>query len=348
MRTLEPAALHPEDDDDPQMARLDPGASRLKYRIERLMLTPLVRFALRVLLPFGVCFGAAGAWLAVPDNQAAVQNMIADVRLAVENRPEFQVKLMAIDGADAAVAEAIRTDLQIDFPQSSFDLDIEALQRKVIAMDAVKSARLRIRQGGVLQVDVEQRVPQVLWRSGETLNLLDAEGVYVGRAESRLAFADLPVIAGDILTPEAVAALAAVRQAERQGPEALDRLAREIPAAVALADTARRRMARVTEEALRLHASAGPIHDRLRGFERMGARRWDVVLDRDQRILLPETGAEQALEWAIAMALTPSYDLLARDITVVDLRLPRRPTVRMTDNATQEMWRIKAIEAGRE
>ena len=45
----------------------------------------------------------------------------------------------------------------------------------------------------------------------------------------------------------------------------------------------------------------------------MGERRWDVVLDRDQRILLPETGPVPALERVIA--LDKAEHLLDRDIT---------------------------------
>ena len=84
----------------------------------------------------------------------------------------------------------------------------------------------------------------------------------------------------------------------------------------------------------------------MRGFERMGARRWDVVLNRDQRILLPETNAVQALERIVAM--DQAVDMLARDIAAVDLRLPARPTIRMNENAVQELLRIRAIEAGGE
>lgn len=301
MRQVEAQA----DNDDPQMARLDPRASRLKYRLERLMLTPFFRFTLRVLLPFGLCLGAGGAWFSVDENREAFHLMLSEVRATVENRPEFQVRMMAIDGAAPEVADAIRTDLSIDFPKSSFDLDLEQMQRTVTALDPVKTAELRVRQGGVLQVDVVERRPVVLWRTADGLHLLDDEGVFVGPAASRGAFAELPVVAGD-------AAELAV------------------------------------DEALRLYALTGPVRARLRGFERIGARRWDVVLDRGQRIMLPEAGAERALEQVIGMALTPSLNLLARDLTAVDLRLPRRPTIRMTENATQEMWQIKAIEAGRE
>jgi hypothetical protein len=41
-------------------------------------------------------------------------------------------------------------------------------------------------------------------------------------------------------------------------------------------------------EALEVLAAAGPLIPRLRGLVRVGDRRWDLVLDRDQRILLPD------------------------------------------------------------
>lgn len=334
-----------QDRDAPQMARLDPRASKLKYRLERLMLTPVFRFALRVVLPFGLCLGAGMAWFAVDENREAFHLMLSEVRATVENRPEFQVRMMAIDGARPAVAAAIRAEIQMDFPQSSFDLDLDRMQRQVAVLDAVKTADMRVRQGGVLQVDVTERKPVVLWRTAVGLHLLDAEGVFVGAAGPRAAHADLPVVAGDVLSGAEISAMDAVRAATLTGAQALAKLPDET---VRMATAAQARMRQAVTEALRLYELAGPIRDRLRGFERIGARRWDVVLDRGQRIMLPSDGAEAALEQAIGMALTPGLDLLTRDLTVVDFRLPRRPTLRMTEIAAQQMWRIKAIEAGEE
>ena len=98
------------------------------------------------------------------------------------------------------------------------------------------------------------------------------------------------------------------------------------------------------EEALRLFAVAGPLEQRMRGLVRVGERRWDVVLDRGQRIMLPETGAVTALERVIA--LDQVQDLLERDLARVDMRLGQRPTLRMNENAVQELWRInEAVEA---
>jgi cell division protein FtsQ len=55
-------------------------------------------------------------------------------------------------------------------------------------------------------------------------------------------------------------------------------------------------------EALALIDAAGPLSDRLRGLVRVGERRWDLVLDRDQRILSArDRRARRALERVIAL-----------------------------------------------
>ena len=97
-------------------------------------------------------------------------------------------------------------------------------------------------------------------------------------------------------------------------------------------------------EALDVIAALGPLQARFRGLVRMGERRWDVVLDRGQRVQLPSKGSVAALERAIAM--DQAVDLMGRELTTVDLRLAERPTLRMSEYAVQELWKIKAIEAG--
>lgn len=80
-------------------------------------------------------------------------------------------------------------------------------------------------------------------------------------------------------------------------------------------------------EALALIDAAGPILPRVRGLVRRGERRWDLVLDHGQRIMLPATGAVIAMEAAIA--LDRAQDMLGRDIATVDLRNPSRPVLRL-------------------
>ena len=284
-----------------QVNHSDPAPSRLRYRMQRMMLTPVYRRLLRIGLPLAIVFGGGALWVSQPENLDRIKLTWSDLVAQVQERPEFMVKLMAVDGASDKVAERVRAQLAVDFPISSFDLNLDTMRKTVVDLPAVKSARLRIRQGGVLQVAVVERVPRMLWRSEAGLVLLDEEGVAVGPATDRAAHPDLAVMAG----------------------EGADKA---VPEAIALIEAAQ------------------PIKARLRGLARRGERRWDVVLSRGQRIMLPETGAVRALERAIAM--DDAVDLFARDLEAVDLRLPQRPTLRMTDNAAQDLRRIKKIEAG--
>jgi cell division protein FtsQ len=73
----------------------------------------------------------------------------------------------------------------------------------------------------------------------------------------------------------------------------------------------------------------------------VGERRWDLVLDRGQRIQLPADRPVAALEQVLA--ISEVKDLLERDVAVVDMRLSARPTIRMSENAVQEWWRIRQI-----
>ncbi len=91
-------------------------------------------------------------------------------------------------------------------------------------------------------------------------------------------------------------------------------------------------------EALNLFAAAGPLLERVRGLVRMGERRWDMVLDRDQRILLPGDGAVAALDRVIA--LNDAQDMLSRDVAVVDMRNTNRPTLRMNEEAADALRRV--------
>ncbi len=97
-------------------------------------------------------------------------------------------------------------------------------------------------------------------------------------------------------------------------------------------------------EALALLAEARPVADRIRGLVRMGERRWDVVLDRDQIVRLPEADPVAALRRVMAQNL--GEQLLARDIAVVDLRNPERPMLRLTEHALAELERLKTMMEG--
>lgn len=96
-------------------------------------------------------------------------------------------------------------------------------------------------------------------------------------------------------------------------------------------------------EVLELLAAAPEIVPRLRAFVRVGERRWDVVLDRDMLIKLPQSGSAEAL--SRIMALHYGEELLDRDIAVIDMRLPDRPALRMMPEAAETYQIRKAVAA---
>ncbi|ARE40032.1 Cell division protein FtsQ [Rhodovulum sp. P5] len=279
----------------------DPAPSRWAYRAQRLWLTPAVRSAVLRGLPLAIALSVPLIWLADADRRLILKEEAESLWRQIETRPEFMVRLLAIEGASPAVDAEIREMLPLDFPMSSFDLDLKALRDMVADLDVVKTAELHVRPGGILELKLVERVPAVVWRDGTGLFLLDETGRRVAAVTTRATRADLPLIAG-------------------QGAD------------------------RKVDEALGLIAATGPLQGRIRGLVRQGERRWDVVLDRDQRILLPEDRPVAALERVIA--LDKLSDMLARDISVVDMRNPARPTVRLAPDAVEDLRRIRRLQSG--
>ena len=107
----------------------------------------LVRFGLPVLLVAAV----AGLVFYDESRRTALAQGFAGLRQAFEQRPEFRVSFVSIDGASPDLSDAVRAKLGLKLPQSSFDLDLDALRLKAEGLDAVQSAELRVRSGGVLQ-----------------------------------------------------------------------------------------------------------------------------------------------------------------------------------------------------
>ncbi|MCR8526241.1 cell division protein FtsQ/DivIB, partial [Escherichia coli] len=138
------------------------------------------------------------------------------------------------------------------------ELDVNAVRERIEALDAVQRARVRALPSGVLEILAVERVPVVVWRAPDGIELLDQSGVRVAEVDSRMRRPDLPLIAG-------------------AGAEA------RVPEALALLKTAE------------------PVGARVRGLARIGERRWDLILDRDQVVKLPEDDPVAALQRVMAL-----------------------------------------------
>lgn len=261
----------------------DPAPSVLSYRLLRLMLTPVLRRLVFYGIPAFVLAAGCGLYFAKQENRDRVTAAYQDVYRSVIERPEFIVKMMTVRGASDEVDQDIREVVPIDFPISSFDLDIQDMQKTIRALDPVAEVKLFVR-ANVLEIEVIERTPALLWRNAEGLDVLDIQGNYVRSAATRLDYPDLPLIAG-------------------QGADANIMEARQLLAAVR------------------------PLQDRVRALTYVGERRWDIVLDRGQVLMLPSDNPVRALERIIA--LDQAQQLLARDVAAVDFRIASRPTLRV-------------------
>jgi cell division protein FtsQ len=73
------------------------------------------------------------------------------------------------------------------------------------------------------------------------------------------------------------------------------------------------------------------LRDQVRASVLIGERRWNLRLRNGLDIRLPETDVEHAL--ATLVALERDKKLITRDIAAIDLRLPDRVTVQLSDAA---------------
>ena len=278
----------------------DPAPSKWGYRMQRLLLTPGFVTGVRVGIPLALIGIIAATWFSDEQRVADFNQRIAEVKASVQERPEFMVASLDVVGAGPVLEADVRRVLPIDFPASSFDLDLEAMREVVAALNAVADASVRVGENNALTVEVTPRIPVALWRAHDNLRLIDADGVFAGVVAERGDRLDLPLIAGD---------------------GAHDHI----------------------QEALALFRNAGPLAPRVRGLVRMGERRWDIVLDRGQRIKLPAEGAMAALDRVIVLHQT--NDILEKDVVAIDLRNRDRATVQMTTEAASALRRVNTFEA---
>lgn len=281
--------------------RRDPAPSRIRYRLQRLWLRPSVRRGLRLGPPILAVVAGLSYVFFSPVARGAITQFVGNARAAVVNREEFQITEAVVTGASPQLRARVLGLAQAQLPSSTFSLDLKALKSGIELIPAVSEATVRIGPSGALRVDLSEREPQFVWRIGNRLLLLDAQGIGLGEIQRRTDRPRLPLVIGT-------------------GANGFLSEAREILDA------------------------AEPVKARLRGLQRIGGRRWNVVLDRDQILMLPEQSPVPAFRRV--MEMDEKSDLLGRDVASVDLRDPQRPTIRMGPFATGELRRIQALQKG--
>jgi cell division protein FtsQ len=115
----------------------------------------------------------------------------------VANKPELSVKLLSVEGASVSLDQEIRNTIPLRLPASSFDIELDNIREAILKLPAINNANIRVVSGGILKIQVEERIPALVWRNQVGLFLLDKEGKMVGSIGSRAERSDLPFIAGE-------------------------------------------------------------------------------------------------------------------------------------------------------
>ena len=179
--------------------KIDPAPSIVSYRLMRLLLTPRLRLILTLGLPSLFIFCGTLVFFLNTNIQENIDLLKKDLKRLIVERPEFMIKVAAIDGASDELANEIREIIPLDFPVSYFDLDIKYLHKVVNDIPAVASASIKISVSGVLQIEVLERTPAFIWRKNNLMSVLDVNGNFIRLASSRLDYPELPLIIGCLL-----------------------------------------------------------------------------------------------------------------------------------------------------
>ena len=175
----------------------DPAPSRLRYKISRWMLSPLIKKAIFLGLPLVILAITSLIYFQDLKNKEQLQEVAFDLYRKVIERPEFMVDLLSIEGASDSLNAEIREVLGLHFPISSFDLDLAELHERVLSLPPVQIAEAQIKGGGILHIKVVEKTPALLFKKEIGFNILSENGEYIRSLSSREHFSNLPLITGE-------------------------------------------------------------------------------------------------------------------------------------------------------
>lgn len=270
-----------------KLKKRDPAPSRLGYKFSRWMLSPFIKKLVFFGMPLIILLLPVFIFLKDQNNKNLVEEIVLDFYRKVIERPEFMLSALSIQGSSDSLNAEIREILGLNFPISSFDLDLADLRNKVLSLPPVETAEVRLEGGSILHVKVKEKVPALLLKDDTGIHVLNKNGDYIRPLLSTEYGLKLPVITGE-------------------GAQ------------------------KAASEAFILFSALYDKLDEVRGLVLVGGRRWNIVLNSGQVIMLPEKKSEQAVQKILI--LDKAEKILSRDIAVFDFRLPYRITLRFPEN----------------
>ncbi len=173
-----------------------PRPSKIRYRLERvwlrLWLRKLILYLSLILVFSTFClliFVYSNDWIKLKEYKNHFKNYIFE-------RPELSVSKLEIKTANLDLVNQINAILKLSFPINSIKLDINHIQKIINQIDSVESSNVRIKDSGVLLVEVIERKPVAVYRENDDLALIDLKGYKINNIFSRNDRKDLPLIVG--------------------------------------------------------------------------------------------------------------------------------------------------------
>jgi cell division protein FtsQ len=161
------------------------------------MLSPLTKKSVFYVLPLIILAIPILIYFQDQKNKEQVEEIAFDLYRKVIERPEFMLDALSIEGASDILNAEIREVLGLEFPISSFDLDLAELHQQVLSLPPVEIAEVHIKGGGILRVRVYEKIPALLIKKDIGFNVLSEHGQYIRSVSSREHFSYIPLITGE-------------------------------------------------------------------------------------------------------------------------------------------------------
>ena len=181
----------------PKLKKRDPAPSRLGYKFSRWMLSPFIKKSVFFGMPLIILLLPVFIFLKDQNNKNRVEEIVLDFYRKVIERPEFMLSALSIQGSSDSLNAEIREILGLNFPISSFDLDLADLRNRVLLLPPVETAEVRLEGGSILHVKVKEKVPALLLKDDTGIHVLNKNGDYIRPLLSTEYGSKLPVITGE-------------------------------------------------------------------------------------------------------------------------------------------------------
>ena len=181
----------------PKLKKRDPAPSRLGYKFSRWMLSPFIKKSVFFGMPLIILLLPVFIFLKDQNNKKLVEEIVLDFYRKIIERPEFMLSALSIQGSSDSLNAEIREILGLNFPISSFDLDLADLRNRVLSLPPVETAEVRLEGGSILHVKVKEKVPALLLKDDTGIHVLNKNGDYIRPLLSTEYGSKLPVITGE-------------------------------------------------------------------------------------------------------------------------------------------------------